>query len=81
MPCFERFPRNFLEGKEKGKKKEERKKSRFQNSSSLLARHLYLMKYNFQNSYRTHRMRFSRLNRITKSSLHGVAIFIYHAAR
>lgn len=25
MPCFERFPRNFLEGKEKGKKKKKEK--------------------------------------------------------
>lgn len=78
MPCFERFPRNFLEGKEKGKKK---KKEKITIPKFLLSRHLYLMKYNFQNSYRIHRMRFSRLDRITKSSLHGVAIFIYHAAR
>lgn len=26
MPCFERFPRNFLEGKERKKEKKRRKK-------------------------------------------------------
>lgn len=56
MPCF---PRNFFEGKEKEKKEEGRKKSRFQNhckpflvNELLLSRHLYSI-FKTLTAYRT----------------------------